>query len=427
MNTPEPLVPTSCDFGPMGDQVASMRTLFGSPRPSVDSILLGSHVDDVLSDPRIAIIDDQPVNIKVVQKYLKLAGYRQFFTTADSTQALELIARERPDVVLLDIMMPQVSGLEILERLRQNEQFVDLPVIILTAATDRETKIAALRLGASEFLGKPVDSVELEARLRNVLTTKTHQDRLKNYAWELELEVATRSTELADAYREVVACLAKVGEYRDNDTGNHVIRVGRYAQVIARRLGLNEEIVDRIGQAAPLHDIGKVGIPDAILLKPGRLDAAERAQIEGHSEYGQDICAPAAPEREGHFMSHTVSGALITHGATTPVLAMAGTIALTHHERWDGTGYPRGLAGNDIPLEGRITAVADVFDALTSRRPYKEPYSLDKSLEIMREGRGTHFDPAVLDAFLDSIDEILEVYREFADRADGEESSAGHR
>jgi putative two-component system response regulator len=418
MNVSESSPPSPGDLGSLGEQVTSMRTLFGSPRFSVGSVFHGSSAEEVLANPRIAIVDDQPLNVKVVKKYLTLAGYRQFFTTTDSTQALDLVFQEHPDVVLLDIMMPQVSGLEILEKLRQNEEFADLPVIILTAANDKETKITALRLGATEFLGKPVDSVELEARLKNVLSAKAHQDRVKNYAWEMELEVAARTAELADAYREVVGCLAKVGEYRDNETGNHVVRVGRYSQIIARRLGLSDEMVERIAQAAPLHDIGKVGIPDAILLKPGKLENVEFQQMRGHCDYGKSICAPFSDQPGNSFRSHATAGAEITRCSTTPVLRMAATIAATHHERWDGTGYPRGLAGEEIPIEGRITSVADVFDALTSKRPYKPAFSVEKSLEIMREGSGTQFDAAILDAFLGAMEEILEVQREFSDHED---------
>jgi putative two-component system response regulator len=362
-------------------------------------------------------VDDGPINIKVVQKHLQLAGYRQFITTTDSTRAMDLICQEHPDVVLLDIMMPQVSGLEILEKLRQTEEFVDLPVIILTAANDQDTKLTALRLGATEFLEKPLDAVELQTRLRNVLTVKAHQDRLKNYAWELELEVAARSNELAQAYREVVHCLAKVGEYRDNETGNHVIRVGRYAEIIARRLGLGDDLVARIGQAAPLHDIGKVGIPDAILLKPGKLDTAEFEQMQRHCGFGKDVFITGTEEPKADFESHTSAGATIASAGRSPVLVMAATIAHTHHERWDGKGYPRGLAGEDIPIEGRITAVADVFDALTSKRPYKPPFPVEKALAIIRE-EGVHdrrVEPAVVDAFFAALEETLQVYREHAD------------
>lgn len=412
MNVSEAFPSAPADCPSLEEQVTSMRTFFGSPRPAVAPLL--HRAEEVLSNPRIAIIDDQSINVKVVKKYLTLAGYRQFSTTTNSVEAVDLICRQRPDVVLLDIMMPEVGGLEILETLRQNEEFVDLPIIILTAANDKETKLTALRLGATEFLGKPVDPAELEARLRNVLMAKAHQDRIKNYAWEMELEVAARSAELTHAYREAVACLAKVGEYRDNETGNHVIRVGRYAKIIARRLDLDDELVERIGEAAPLHDIGKVGIPDSILLKPGKLDEAEIEQVRGHCRHGKNICAPVLDRATGSFDSHTTLGCAITRLASTPVLTMAATIALSHHERWDGKGYPRGLAGEAIPIEGRITAVADVFDALTSQRPYKPAFPLERSLEILREGRGTQFDPAVLDAFFAAIDEILQVYREFA-------------
>ncbi|MGQ9574422.1 MAG: response regulator, partial [Thermoguttaceae bacterium] len=250
MNGPDWAPPAPQDMTCPADQVQSLRVLFGAPRLALEPVLHGSSADEVISNPRIAIIDDEPINVKVVQKYLKLAGYQQFCTTTNATRAMEMIRAEQPDVVLLDIMMPGVSGLEILAELRQSERFLDLPVIILTAACDRDTKLNALRVGATEFLGKPVDAAELELRLRNVLVTKAHRDRIKNYAWELEREVAIRSAELAQAHREVIQCLAKVGEYRDNETGNHVIRVGRYAAIIAEKLGMDAEFVGRIQQAA---------------------------------------------------------------------------------------------------------------------------------------------------------------------------------
>ncbi len=415
MNVPDSTPGVPEDFCRQAEQVQSMRAMFGTPKLPPEPVLQGSSADEVVANPRIAIIDDEPINIKVVQKYLRLAGYRQFVTTTHAGRAVELIRTERPDVVLLDVLMPEVGGLEILGQLRGQEQFVDLPVVILTAATDKETKLSALRLGATEFLTKPVDSIELRARLRNVLTVKAHQDRLKSYAWELEREVAARSAELARAHVEVIHCLAKVGEYRDNATGNHVVRVGRYAEIIARRLGLSSEIAGRIRQAAPLHDIGKVGIPDTILLKPGKLDDAEFERIKEHCKYGKQICAAVCDG--GAAAQKSERGTPFTGPAPTssPILQMAATIAYTHHEKWDGAGYPRGLAGPQIPIEGRITAVADVFDALTSRRPYKPAFPLETALPIMKEQRGMHFDPAVVDAFFDAIDEILTVYEECSD------------
>lgn len=394
---------------------AVLQTIFGTRKPSLGPVLFGSSPDRVTSDPRIAIIDDEPINIRVVQRMLTLAGYRQFFSTSEPMDAVELIRSSRPDVVLLDIMMPVVSGLDILEQLRAEEDFVDLPVVILTAATDRQTRLEALRRGATEFLNKPADSAELEARVRNVLNVKAHQDWLKHYAWELELEVAVRTTELVHAHLEVVACLAKVGEYRDTDTGNHVARVGAYAGIIARRLGLPAELAERIRLAAPLHDIGKVGIPDAILHKPGKLDEAEMELMRQHSRFGRQLCtnSPDTSAVPGPFCPP--AGSDLVAKASSPVLQMAASIAHTHHEKWDGTGYPQGLSGESIPIEGRITAVADVFDALCSRRPYKPPLPPEEALTIIRQGRGTHFDPAVVDAFIDCLEEILAVQQQFAD------------
>ena len=396
-------------------EVQTIRTMFGTPRPAISRVLKGSTAEEVLSNPRIAIIDDEPINIKVVQKYLQLEGYQRFFTTTDSRHAMELIRKETPDAVLLDIMMPHVSGLEILEDIRNSEELLDIPVIILTAANDTETRLEALRLGATEFLGKPVDSIELQVRLRNVLTAKAHRDHLKNYAWELELEVAVRSTELAETHQEVIQCLAKIGEFRDNETGNHVIRVGRYAEIIARQLGLPHDHTEQIGQASALHDIGKVCIPDSILLKPGKLDKAEHDVMKGHCKHGKNTCSMSPGDEPAEFRSHTTAGMMIAEVGKSPLLKAAAVIAYTHHEKWDGSGYPSGLSGEDIPIEGRITAVADVFDALTSERPYKPAFSLDKSLDIIKDSSGSHFDPAVVDAFFAGLGEIKKVYAEYSD------------
>jgi len=315
----------------------------------------------------------------------------------------------------LDIMMPYLSGLDILADIRRNKEHSDLPVIILTAASEKQTKLEALRLGATEFLPKPIDPAELEARVRNVLAVKAHQDRVKLHASVLEAEVAARSAELLVAHREIVQCLAAVGEYRDNETGRHVVRVGRYAEIIAQFLGMSKEFCDRIRDAAPLHDIGKVGIPDSILLKPGKLDDLEFQQMMHHSEFGEVICSHGECRLGAAVQSHAAVGLAITRIGGSPILQMAGTIAYTHHERWDGRGYPRGLRGDAIPVEGRITAVADVFDALTSRRPYKKAFPLDKSLEIIGQQRGTQFDPCCVDAFFAGIERIVTVYHEFAD------------
>lgn len=400
-------------------QVSALRALFGAIRPANHSGRVDSgEPERPIKDPCIAIVDDQAINVKIVQKYLKLAGYGRFVSSTDAREAIALIDREEPDIVLLDIMMPYVSGLDILAELRRGDKHADLPVIILTAASEKQTKIEALKLGATEFLLKPIDSAELDARVRNVLTVKAHQDRVKRHAWVLEAEVAARSAELVAAHREVVQCLAAVGEYRDNETGQHVVRVGRYAEVIAQYQGMSKEFCDRIRDAAPLHDIGKVGIPDCILRKPGKLDDLEFKQMMRHVEYGETICSHGHCHQGGTTASHTAIGLAVTRVGGSPILQMAGTIAHTHHERWDGKGYPRGLQGEAIPIEGRITAVADVFDALTSHRPYKKAFPLDKSLEIIDQQRGTQFDPGCVDAFFAGIERIIAVYHEFADAVD---------
>ena len=258
--------------------------------------------------------------------------------------------------------------------------------------------------------------MELEARLRNVLTVKAHQDRVKRHGWELEREVAVRSAQLTEAHLEVVRCLARVGEYRDNETGKHTLRVGRYAEILAIHWGLGKEFASRIREAAPLHDIGKVGIPDSILLKPGKLTEAEFVQMQQHCEHGGGMCAGVKPGPISAAGSHTTAGRNILAVTQSPLLRMAGSIALSHHEHWDGKGYPQGLKGEEIPIEGRITAVADVFDALTSKRPYKPAFSLEKSLETIRAESGSHFDPNAVAAFLAGLDEVVSVYHEYADQ-----------
>jgi putative two-component system response regulator len=365
--------------------------------------------------PKIMIVDDEPINIKLVQKYLRMAKYSQTVTTTDSTQAIALLRKERPDLVLLDIMMPKVSGLDILGAIRADQRLFPLPVLILTAATDRETRLKALELGATDFLAKPVDDTELIPRVRSALVVKAHHDYLTAHAQQLEEQVRTRTAELTASRLELIHCLARVAEYRDDQTGRHVIRVGRYAGMIARELGMDDEFVDLLVHAAPLHDIGEVGIPDAILQKPGRLTPEEYELMQNHCRYGKRTVAPMSGDEWRAFQTHTLVGEKIIAVSHSPILEMAGRIALTHHEKWDGSGYPLGLAGDSIPIEARITAVADVFDALSTKRHYKPAFPLENCFEIMRQGRGSHFDPRVLDAFLARKPEIVQIRIEHAD------------
>jgi putative two-component system response regulator len=364
---------------------------------------------------KVMIVDDEPVNVMVVQKHLKLAGYRHFVTSTDPRPVMEMIAREMPDVILLDVMMPAVSGLEILRKSREDARLTHIPAIVLTAADNEQTRMEALDLGATDFLSKPVNAAELVVRVRNALFVKAHHDHLKNYSRELELQVRRRTAELAASRLELIHCLARAAEYRDTETGRHVVRVGRYAEIIARKLGLDEQTVELIGHAAPLHDMGKVGIPDAILLKPDKLGPHEFEIMQKHAMYGMKTFEPMSHDDLRTFKSHTFLGEMIMDVESSPIITMAAKIALTHHEKWDGSGYPLGLVGEDIPLAGRITAVADVFDALSCKRPYKPAFPLEKCLGIIREGSGTHFDPQVIEAFLACSDEVLEVRTSLAE------------
>ena len=360
-------------------------------------------------DARIVIVGDDAAGIRLIQQNLKRIGFSQLFTATDAERAMGLIQASMPDVVLVDVVARPLKELRILGRLRGREETVDLPVIVLAGENQGGIRAEAFRLGARDVLNKPVDVEELDVRLGNLLVEKAQRDRVKDRVSFLEGQVAARSTELMRAYEEVIHCLAKVGEYRDNDTGRHVVRVGRYAEIVARQLGMEEEFVKRIRRAAPLHDIGKVGISDLILLKHGKLDHVERRMMEQHCVYGKSICSigPHAPTAE---RDDGMDGSAVSR-----ILQLAASIAFTHHEKWDGTGYPRGMSGEQIPIEGRITAVADVFDALTSKRPYKDNFSVEHSLEMMEKMRGTHFDPTVLEAFFSGMNDVIRVYYELAD------------
>jgi putative two-component system response regulator len=364
---------------------------------------------------RIVIVDDELINIKVVRKYLQGAGYSDFVSTTDSTTAVSMIAQQHPDVILLDVMMPQIDGIQILTAVRADERMRHLPVLILTASTDAQTKMRCLDAGATDFLAKPVDPNDLIPRLRNALIVKAHHDHLANYARELEHQVRIRTAELEASNLQVIYCLARAGELRDDTTGQHVLRVGRYAGVLAREVGCTESDVRLIGLAAQLHDVGKIGIPDAILNKPGKLTTEEFSLMQTHCMTGEKIARPLTDE-EWRALRRGDDLAVETPSlGSQPLLALVQKIITTHHERWDGRGYPAGLAGEAIPLAGRIVSVADVFDALTSKRPYKEAMSIEVAVKIIREGSGTQFDPKVVEALLRSLPQIVEIHQQLRD------------
>jgi putative two-component system response regulator len=366
-------------------------------------------------DASIAIVDDEMINIKVTRKYLSNAGYHNFCTTDNALEALEMVKANSPDVVLLDVMMPNLSGLEILRRIRETNLIDATPVIVLTASTDPETKMEALELGVTDFIAKPVDPSELVLRVRNALVSKAHQDQLAMYAEHLENEVRLRTEELAISRKEVVECLARAAEYRDEQTGHHIVRVGRYAATLAQHMGLSKQHVELIEQAAQLHDVGKIGIPDVILRKPAKLEPEEFALMKRHCGFGQKILQRMSDEEYQAVKRHPEVGSLIMRARSSKLIELAATIALTHHEWWNGNGYPRGLKGKEIPLEGRLTAIADVYDALTSERPYKEAFSHLESMAMIAERSGTQFDPDLVEILRQLGNEFDRIRRDLAD------------
>lgn len=378
-----------------------------------------------LLSSRVMIVDDEPINVKLAKKLISELGYSEFVTLTDSREAMDTLRQEQPDLLLLDLMMPHLSGLDILNQMQSDETLRQIPVIMLTASADRDTRLEALECGATDFLAKPVDPAELALRTKNALLMRSYQTRLLSHAKTLEQTVRTRTRELCWSRLELVGCLARAAEYRDDDTGKHVIRVGRYAAVIARAAEMPDEFSEMLEVAAQLHDVGKIGIPDSVLLKPGRLNDEELKQMRMHTDLGGSVLNSDLAATSPQFNHHAEIGARILNTSQSPLSKMAASIALTHHEKWDGSGYPLGLAGTTIPIEGRITAIADVFDALRSKRPYKEPFSLDRSFDIMTEERGFHFDPDLLDLFLDRRSEIEKLDAQFSDtRSDDDAKTA---
>ena len=328
--------------------------------------------------PIVAVDDDEPI-VLLLRRVLERSGYTRLTTTTDPREVPRMVEEHRPRLLILDLHMPRVDGFELMEQLGGLAEAGEVaPVLVLTADITEEAKRRALTLGARDFLTKPIDRVELVLRVRNLLHVQHLEDCLREHNANLEAEVAARTQDLDRARLEILDRLALAAEYRDDDTQRHAWRIGHSSGLIAAGLGLDQEQVELIARAAPLHDIGKLGVSDAILLKPG----------------------PLTEEEFEHVKCHPTVGAGILADSSSALLQMAELIAVTHHERWDGGGYPKGLAGEEIPLPGRITAVADVFDALTHSRPYKEAWSTEEALAVIRNGAGRQFDPAVVEAFL---------------------------
>jgi putative two-component system response regulator len=335
----------------------------------------------------VVIIDDQDINLALFKHLVKkIAGLDPLCFNV-SEKALKWCQANEADIVIVDYMMSAPDGIEFICRFRMIDGMKDVPVVMVTANNLKEVRYSALRAGATDFLTKPIDKTDFIARVRNMAVMRTNHKLLANRAAHLAHEVAAATAMIVARERETIFRLAKAAEYRDPETGAHIMRMALYSQLIAAGLGLPESEQTKIFEAAPMHDIGKVGTPDCILLKPGRL----------------------TPEEFDIMKEHTVIGHEILQDSSSPILQAAAIIAYSHHEKFDGSGYPCGLMGEAIPLHGRIVAVADVFDALTSVRPYKKAWDVDEAAKYIREQSGTHFDPNCVKVFFDAWDEVLAV------------------
>jgi len=336
----------------------------------------------------ILIIDDQLTSRQILKQLV--STIEQNLTVKDFANPLEALAwtaKNPVDLVLVDYKMPEMNGVEFIRKFRMNPVSAHVPVIMVTSIEDRNIRYEALGAGATDFLMKPVDHHECRARCRNLLTQHQQYKIISDRSRWLERRVAEATSEIRLRERETLLRLARAGEYRDEETGNHIIRMAKYSRIIAEEIGMSYDQAEVIEMAAPMHDIGKIGIRDAILLKPGKL----------------------TPEEFEIMKTHTIIGHDILKDSPSKFLQMGGIIALGHHEKYDGSGYPYGIKGEEIPIEARIVAVADVFDALVSVRPYKNAWSTQAALEYMASHRGRHFDPDVLDAFMSQIDAVEKI------------------
>tara|TARA_R110000787_G_scaffold86057_5_gene183231 strand:+ start:63793 stop:64914 length:1122 start_codon:yes stop_codon:yes gene_type:complete len=344
--------------------------------------------NSTITRSRILIVDDLPVNVMVLEATLRRDGFTDITTVTDPRMVESQVSANEFDLIFLDIRMPHINGFELCERLASNVADDDyLPVIVVTAQTDKQTRHRSLQLGAKDFITKPFDNQEILSRTRNSLEIRALYKERRNHAVLLERKVAERTRELEDAQLEIVRRLGIASSFRDNETGTHVQRMSEGCRLIALEAGLGDTFAQMILRASPMHDVGKIGIPDGVLLKPGPLNPSEWAIMQTHAQIGADMLA----------------------GHPSPVMQMAERIAKTHHERWDGKGYPNKLSGKEIPVEGRICAVSDVFDALTSRRPYKEPWSVEKAIAYIKDGAGTQFDPEIVKCFLRVARQIAQL------------------
>ncbi len=322
--------------------------------------------------PKVLLCDDELMNRKVASKILKKEGF-EVVEAENGLEALEVLENESVELILMDLMMPEMDGYEATSKIKTNPKTAHIPLIIISALSDREAITRGLKLGANEYISKPFDITEFILRVKNAVK----MGELQNNKNE----------------KDIIFILSKAAEYRDNETSMHTVRVGEMAAFIGQKMGLRHDEVELLRLSAPMHDMGKVGIEDAILLKPGKLTDEEFVKMKEHAQIGYNILSQKK----------------------TPLLSLAAQIALTHHEKYDGSGYPKGLSCDEIPISGAIVAVVDVFDALLSERPYKKAFSLEKTLSIIQEGSGNHFNPKIVDLMMQNIESIKKIRERLSD------------
>jgi len=342
---------------------------------------------------RILVVDDEPANVKLLERALRTFGYHNHLATTDPRAVLDLFQHHGADLIILDLNMPYLDGFQVMSQLKGLGRDDLPPILILTAQHDQEHRVRALRDGAHDYVTKPFSVDELLARVRNLLQVQLYQKSMRDRNQWLEERVRERTQALYDTRLQIVRRLGRAAEFRDNETGLHIVRMSKISALLGEAAGMDRGECELLLNASPMHDIGKIGIPDHILLKPGKFEPHEWEIMKTHATIGAEILS----------------------GDDSELLTMARDIALTHHEKWDGSGYPNGLGGEDIPLVGRIVALADVFDALTSKRPYKKAWSTEAALAYLNEQRERHFDTRLVDLFLERLPNILAISRQYAE------------
>ena len=341
----------------------------------------------------VLIIDDSDINLTLIKALVLKLGECSPVLFENPLKALEWCRENIPDLVIVDYMMPDMDGLRFISAFRALHGRNEIPVLMITANDQKDIRYDALLGGANDFLTKPIDRVEFSARARNMLSLRSGQKFLADRAEHLASLVDEQTKEIRDREQELIFRMSRAAEFRDPETGAHIQRMAHYSQIIARTLGLDAKAQKLILEAAPMHDVGKIGIPDYILLKPGKLTPEEFEVMKGHARLGFELL----------------------NGSGSEIVRAGAEVAISHHEKYDGSGYPHGLQGTKIPIFGRIVAVADVFDALTSERPYKKAWPIEDACKFLEDGRGTHFDPLCVEAFLASKDQILDIRQRFKD------------